>query len=76
MEVARTVLKQHNFTADDVTSSPARSLTLQQLILQAQVATERGISEQGDWFISDRSGADPIVYARKYVNEDAASDLI
>jgi predicted ATPase len=75
-EVARTVLKQHNFTADDITSSPARSLALQQLILQAQVATERDISAQNDWFISDRSGADPIVYARKYVNEDAASDLI
>lgn len=75
-EIARIVLKQHNFTADDIKSSPARALALQQLILQAQLAAERVLSAQDEWFISDRSGADPIVYARKYVSKDAESDLI
>jgi nicotinamide riboside kinase len=75
-EVARIVLKQHNFTADDISSSPARALALQQLILQAQVRAESAALEQGEWFISDRSGADPIVFARKYVGENAATDLI
>lgn len=28
------------------------------------------------WFISDRSGADPIAYATRYVGSDAAQDLI
>jgi nicotinamide riboside kinase len=75
-EVARTVLQQHNFATDDIKSSPTRSLVLQQLILQAQVGAERAISEHDEWFISDRSGVDPIVYARKYVSKDAESDLI
>lgn len=75
-EVARTVLQQHNFTANDIKSSPARALALQQLILQAQLSAERAVSEQGEWFVSDRSGVDPIVYARKYVSKDAEGDLI
>jgi predicted ATPase len=75
-EVARTVLQQHNITANDIQSSPARALALQQLILQAQLSAERVMSENGEWFVSDRSGADPIVYARKYVSKDAENDLI
>lgn len=75
-EVARTVLQQHRFTAEDIRSSPSRALELQKLILQAQLSTEREISEHEEWFISDRSGVDPMVYARKYVSEDAESDLI
>lgn len=75
-EVARGVLQRHKFTAADITSSPSRALDLQQLILQAQVIAERAISEEGRWFISDRSGADPIIYARKYVGEEAAAKLI
>ncbi|KAK4148838.1 hypothetical protein C8A00DRAFT_38571, partial [Chaetomidium leptoderma] len=39
-EVARTVLKAHHFTAQDV-RTPARSLALQQLILQAQATAEK-----------------------------------
>lgn len=74
-EVARGVLKQHSFIAEDIRSSPARAFALQQLILQAQASAERAVTGQADWFISDRSGADPIVYARRYVSEDAAEDL-
>ncbi|KAL2063553.1 hypothetical protein VTL71DRAFT_5358 [Oculimacula yallundae] len=76
MEVARSVLKEHNFTADDITSSPARALALQELILKAQVHAEASSSHHDTWFISDRSGADPIVYAKKYVSDAAANDLL
>jgi nicotinamide riboside kinase len=74
-EIARIVLQEHNFTADDIKSSPTRALALQQLILQAQLSAERAMSE-GEWFVSDRSGVDPIIYTRKYVSKDAESDLI
>ncbi len=75
-EVARSVLQKHSFTANDITSSPERALALQNLILQAQLSAEREASGKGEWFISDRSAADPIVYARKYVSEEAASNLV
>ncbi|KAL5315225.1 hypothetical protein ACEPPN_017876 [Leptodophora sp. 'Broadleaf-Isolate-01'] len=75
-EVARGVLKEHSFIADDITSSPARALALQDLILKAQVQAEAAASCHGGWFISDRSGADPIVYAKKYVSDAAARDLL
>lgn len=73
-EVARTVLRQHNFTADDIVSSPAKALRFQKLILEAQERTESAAGER--WFISDRSGVDPVVYARRYVGEAAAQDLM
>jgi nicotinamide riboside kinase len=74
-EVARHVLQDHHFTADDIKSSPTRALALQQLILPAQLSAERAVSEE-EWFISDRSGIDPIIYARKYAGMDAETDLI
>jgi predicted ATPase len=75
-ETARTILQQHKFTADEITSSPTRALALQQLILDAQVQAESVVVKQGKWFISDRSGVDPLVYTRKYVGEDAVNGLI
>ena len=69
-EVARTVLRAHNFTASDITSSPSRSLDFQQLILKAQYEAETGVAKS--WYISDRSGLDPIIYAKRYVGLDAA----
>ena len=74
-EVARTVLRKHNFIASDIASSPSKSLLLQRLILEAQYATENA-GETSQWFISDRSGFDPIVYARRYVGEEGASSLM
>jgi nicotinamide riboside kinase len=74
-ETARIVLQENNFTADDIKSSPARASALQRLILQAQLSAERTMLE-GEWFVSDRSGVDPIVYARKYGSRDAGSALI
>ncbi|MCJ1422794.1 hypothetical protein MMC29_000674 [Sticta canariensis] len=74
IEVARGVLQNHAFTAEDITSSRARSIQLQRLILEAQLRAE---AEAGDaWFISDRSGFDPIVYALRYVGNDAARELM
>lgn len=74
-EVARKVLVEHGFTAQDITSSPSRALALQELILKAQAAAESAALSSGNWIISDRSGVDPIVYTRKYVSESAASSL-
>jgi len=73
-EVARTVLKKHNFTALDITTSPTRALLLQKLILNAQHYAEDETS--GKWFISDRSGLDPIVYAKVHVGDDAFEEML
>ncbi|KAG4440863.1 hypothetical protein IFR05_003676 [Cadophora sp. M221] len=75
-EVARSMLKEHSFIEDDITSSPARALVLQELILKAQVQAEAATSRPDGWFFSDRSGADPIVYAKKYVSDAAANNLL
>jgi len=77
-EVARTVLAKHSFTAADITSSTERCLTLQKLILEAQAAAERHEVHRNDrtWFISDRSGADPIAYALHHIGPDAADTLL
>lgn len=75
-EVARSVLKEHSFTAADVVQ-PARSLELQRLILNAQAAAEREVSDrENGWFISDRSGADPIAYALRYVGPGVQETLV
>jgi nicotinamide riboside kinase len=73
-EVARNVLREHHFIASDITSSKTRALSLQKLILDAQLTAERKV--KSGWFISDRSGLDPLVYASRYVGEDAAKELM
>ncbi|KAK1978654.1 AAA domain-containing protein [Colletotrichum cereale] len=75
-EVARSVLHDHNFSATDIRSSPARALELQTLILQAQVSAERRALDTANWFISDRSGVDAICYARTFAEESGASLLL
>ncbi|KAK4653955.1 hypothetical protein QC762_510390 [Podospora pseudocomata] len=75
IEVARTVIKQHSFTVADVVN-PDRSIQLQSLILQAQASAKRQATQTGQWFISDRSGADPIAYPLRYVEERRANQLI
>lgn len=74
-EVARTVLRKHKFTAEDIKSSQSRCLALQQLILEAQALAEREALQMSSWFISDRSGFDPLVYAKKYVSSDAVLEM-
>ncbi|KAG5983616.1 hypothetical protein E4U55_007716 [Claviceps digitariae] len=66
-EVARTVLSTHDFTAHDITTSIQRCSKLQMLILKAQHAQEQQALNTSTWFISDRSGLDPLVYAERHV---------
>ena len=72
-EVARGVLLSHHFTAADITNSKPRALQLQRLILQAQSEIER--ASWPDWYISDRSGLDPLAYAHRYVGDEEARQL-
>lgn len=72
-EVARGVMKKHALTAEDVIDSRARGIEMQELILEAQLHAEM---ESDEWFISDRSGCDPIVYSRRYAGDGAAQELI
>lgn len=74
-EVARTVLTKHKYTANDITSSTDRCLELQKLILEAQAAAEKEALLHSSWFISDRSGFDPLVYAREYVSPEAVVEM-
>ncbi|KAL9600414.1 MAG: hypothetical protein Q9179_003221 [Wetmoreana sp. 5 TL-2023] len=72
-EVARGVLKRHNFTASDITSSKARALELQQLIIEAQATAETSLANT--WYIADRSALDAVAYARQYVGIAEAESL-
>lgn len=74
-EVARSVLKQHDFATEEIRSSPERSFLLQTMIMDAQAKAEIEALEQASWFVSDRSGVDPIVYAKRYVGDDAARNM-
>ena len=72
-EVARSVLRDHHFTADDITTSKPRALQLQRLILNAQSKAERSFGQE--WYITDRSGLDPLAYAHRYVGDEEARQL-
>ncbi|OBS20007.1 hypothetical protein FPOA_11729 [Fusarium poae] len=74
-EVARTVLKKHNYSAHDIQTSPTRCLELQQLILEAQAVAEKQAAQTSSWFISDRSGIDPLVYAKRYASLQGMQNL-
>ncbi|KAG7001383.1 hypothetical protein G7Y79_00032g067360 [Physcia stellaris] len=73
-EVARNVLKKHGFTAHDITSSKARALELQRLIIEAQAKAEVDLGQT--WYISDRSALDAVAYARQYVGVAEADKLM
>jgi nicotinamide riboside kinase len=75
-EVARTVLKTHSLAATDIRSSPQIAFEMQKLMLLAQVDAERHAMTEAGWFISDRSGVDPICYASSHAGEDAANALL
>ena len=72
-EVARSVLRDHHFTADEITASKPRALQLQRLILKAQSKAERSFGQE--WYITDRSGLDPLAYAHRYVGDEEARQL-
>ena len=76
-EVARTVLKQLGYDRQDIATSPERSLMIQRAILDAQHKAETSLTEDpASWYISDRSGIDPIFYTRMFVGEDEAEQLL
>ena len=78
-EVARTVLKEKQFSRDDITSSPSRAFQLQEYILDAQFDAEQSAMTSDSlpmWYISDRSGLDPIVYAQLFVGDEAAEKML
>lgn len=72
-EVARSILRSHHFTASDIANSKSRALELQRLILEAQSEIER--ASLPNWYISDRSGLDPLAYAHRYVGHEEARQL-
>ncbi|KAF4956900.1 hypothetical protein FGADI_3503 [Fusarium gaditjirri] len=74
-EVARTVLAKHKYSAEDILASTTRCLELQQLILEAQASSEKDALRTSSWFISDRSGFDPLVYAKRYAAPNAVAQL-
>lgn len=76
-EVARSVLRIHGFSRDDITNSPERALQLQEKILDAQSEAECAATNDSNasWYIADRSGIDPIVYASVFVSEKASQKL-
>lgn len=75
-EVARKVQRIHPIPTESIRSDPSQSLQLQKRIQAAQFEAEREALQRGSWFISDRSGFDPIVYARRYVGSEAAADMM
>ncbi|EWG44756.1 hypothetical protein FVEG_05747 [Fusarium verticillioides 7600] len=74
-EVARSVLAKHKYSAEDIRTSKVRCLELQQLILQAQAEAEKEALKTSSWFISDRAGFDPLVYAKRYASPGAEKEL-
>ena len=72
-EVARSVLREHHFTAGDIATSKPRALQLQRLILNAQSKAEQSFGQE--WYITDRSGLDPLAYAHQYVGDEEARQL-
>lgn len=73
--MATTVRTKHKYTANNTTSSTDRPLALQNLILEAQSSAEKEALQRVDWFISDRSGFDPLVYAREHVSPQAVVEM-
>ena len=64
-ELARGVLVSANVNRDDISSGSEKGMEFQKLVLQAQLEQELEC-QPPRFIISDRSGIDPITYARKY----------
>jgi nicotinamide riboside kinase len=77
-EVARTVLKEKGFNREDITTSPTRALQLQKHILDTQhnAECEINVSSTPKWYICDRSGLDPLVYAKYFVGQEASAEML
>lgn len=73
-EIARTILKTHGFTREEIRYSKTRSFELQRLILKGQHDAEISVKD-GTVIISDRSGVDPQVYTRALIGETELGKL-
>ncbi|KAE8151412.1 AAA domain-containing protein [Aspergillus avenaceus] len=71
-EVVREVMQRDGYTGEHV-KMPSVGLELQKRTLMAQFKAEQALETK--WFISDRSGIDPIIYARVFQGEQAAEEL-
>lgn len=69
-EVARTVLSELKYTADDISNDSTKCYVLQKAILQEQCHRERELLKMQKMFISDRCAIDPIVYAQFYIKDE------
>src|SRR4051812_33075418 len=71
-ETARTILRDHNFTRDDL-AIPERAFELQKLILEAQFTEE--MQHSNETLLCDRSGLDTLVYATKFTSSSTTRSL-
>ncbi|KUI73628.1 hypothetical protein VM1G_09231 [Cytospora mali] len=76
-ETARIVFKQEGFefAAVDTLSNFDKYLSVQRTILRAQLKAEDEAVKKGNWFISDRSGLDCLIYASNYIGREGAGVL-
>lgn len=76
-ETARIVFKQEGFafSAVDTRSNFDKYLEIQRTILRTQLEAEDKALRKGEWFISDRSGLDCLIYTTKYVGREGAEVL-
>ena len=73
-ETARDILDCHDFSREDVRKGSERCMLLQKLILESQCEKESLLSGC-DIIVSDRSGADPLVYVLMYGRGRSNVDL-
>lgn len=75
-EVARTVSSKYDFNAHDISTNAKRCSTIQTLTMKTQCWHEENALRTGSWFISDRSGLDPIVYTERHVGPAFANEMM
>ena len=73
-EIARGLLRKHKITRDEIRNDPTQSGDFQRAIMEAQLKQEETC--QAPLQLSDRSGLDPIVYAKRFGPIDAAGDML
>jgi len=74
-EVARAVLDELKFNADDISNDAKKCYKLQKAILLSQYQNEKKLLEAKRMYISDRCAIDPIVYAEFFITADMSSSL-
>lgn len=72
-EVVRDVMRDEGFHSADI-GELDRGCQLQNRVLKAQYNAERDLDDR--WYISDRSGLDPMVYARVYLGNWVADKML